>query len=89
MAKELNNGEMVMLSPNEQLLELKEMISLLQVDGKVCFDHDANYWQDQRGALVFSHDYEGYQFPQEKQYVLGRIEEGLGADNVQPVRMGM
>ena len=89
MAKELNDGEMVMLSPNEQLLELKEMISLLQVDGKVCFDHDANYWQDRRGALVFSHDYEGYQFPQEKQYVLDRIEEGLGADNVQPVRMGM
>lgn len=89
MARAFNNGEMEMLSPHGQLLELQEMISLLEVDGRVCFDHDANYWRDDQGALVFSHDYEGYQFPDEKQYVLDRIEEGLSADNVQPVRMGM
>ncbi len=72
------------LTPQEQLIELRCMIQELEVTSKVCFDHAGNYWTDRRGDLVFTHSYEGYQFPQEKQKVLDRIEEGLKADNQRP-----
>jgi len=87
MAEEVSRGQLELLAPKEQLMELKTMVTLLEVDGKVCFDHAANYWQNSYGDLLFSHDYEGYQFPAEKQHVLALIEDGLSAENVQPVRM--
>ena len=87
LTDELERGDWIMLSPREQMMELKVMMTHLQADSKVCFDHDANYWKGRDGRLLFSHDYEGYQFPAEKQAVLDRIEEGLLADNVHPGRM--
>ncbi|SDP12184.1 radical SAM protein [Desulforhopalus singaporensis] len=76
-------GETILLSPKEQLQELKLMISALEVTSKVCFDHAGNYWRTSKGDLVFSHGYEGYQFPDEKDLVLERIEQGLAFDRQQ------
>jgi radical SAM superfamily enzyme YgiQ (UPF0313 family) len=65
------------LSPREQLEELKLTMETLNVSSKVCFDHAGNYWKNRRGGYLFSHGYEGYQFPEEKGRVLELIEEGL------------
>ena len=73
-------GSVTLLSPREQLLELKRMVTALEVTSKVCFDHMGNHWRTPSGDLVFTHDYEGYQFPEEKQEVLDRIELGLAFD---------
>ena len=77
---QIREGKMTVLSPKEQLLELKLMVSALKVTSKVCFDHAGNSWRTSNGDLVFSHDYEGYQFPGEKDKVLERIELGLAFD---------
>ena len=53
------------------------MISGLDVTSKVCFDHVMNAWSDRWMKVLFTQDYEGYQFPQEKGWVLERIAEGL------------
>jgi len=82
-------GEHPLLSPAGQLEELREMIGALEVHSRVCFDHAANYWQNPRGGLLFSHAYEGYRFPEEKQRVLDLIEEGLRADQNELRLMGM
>lgn len=74
-------GEFKVLSPKEQLLEIKAMVTDLEVTSRVCFDHAGNHWRTPEGALVFSHDYEGYKFPQEKEKVLERIEKGLKFDS--------
>ena len=77
MSDQVRAGEFTPLSPKEQLLELKLMISALKVTSKVCFDHVGNHWRTPKGDLVLSHDYEGYQFPGDKDKVLERIEQGL------------
>jgi len=77
-------GELQILTPEEQLLELKRMMEELDVTSRVCFDHAGNYWTDRRGNLLFTHSYEGYKFPEEKQKVLDRIQEGLLANNKRP-----
>jgi radical SAM superfamily enzyme YgiQ (UPF0313 family) len=84
LSEEFDRNEVEMLSSEEQLLELKQMIETLDVTSKVCFDHAANYWKDRQGRLLFSHSYEGYQFPEQKPQVLARIEEGLKAGNTRP-----
>ncbi|PHR25866.1 MAG: radical SAM protein [Desulfotalea sp.] len=75
--EQVRTGEMTLLTPTEQLQELKLMVSALNVTSKVCFDHAGNHWRTPKGDLVFSHDYEGYQFPNDKNKVLARIDEGL------------
>jgi radical SAM superfamily enzyme YgiQ (UPF0313 family) len=78
----VEKGELEMLSPQGELRELKLMMETLSVTSKVCFDHAGNYWKNSRGDLLFTHSYEGYQFPGEKQRVLDLIDEGLQADNL-------
>ena len=78
------SGEFQMLSPDEQLIELRLMIENLNVTSKVCFDHAGNYWMNSNGGLMLSHGYEGYQFPDEKPRVLELIEDGLKAGNKVP-----
>ena len=56
----------------------------LEVTSRVCFDHMANYWRGSSGGLLFSHDYEGYKFPDEKQRVLELIEDGLQYKQKEP-----
>ncbi len=70
-------GTLELLTPHEQLAELKLMIENLDVTSRVCFDHAGNYWRNDRGQLLFTHSYEGYKFPEEKHIVLSAIEEGL------------
>ncbi|MFO7965314.1 MAG: radical SAM protein [Desulfobacterales bacterium] len=74
-----------LLSPKEQLTELKLMIETLDVTSRVCFDHAGNYWRNRRGGLLFSQSYEGYRFPDRKKDVLRLIEEGLSVDQVSPM----
>ncbi len=73
----VKKGQLKLLSNREQLLEIKEMVTALDVTSRVCFDHAGNHWRTPDGSLVFSHDYEGYQFPEDKPKVLERIEMGL------------
>ncbi len=84
MHEAYQNGTLELLTPREQLLELRVTMEELDITGRVCFDHAGNYWRDPGGRLVFSHDYEGYRFPDDKPQVLKRIAEGLAADNPLP-----
>lgn len=77
MYDQIRARTLTLLTPKEQLLELKLMISALEVTSKVCFDHAGNHWRTPKGDLVFSHEYEGYQFPGDKDKVLDRIDLGL------------
>ncbi len=73
----VENGDWPLLTPLEQLIELKETVTFLEVTSKVCFDHAGNYWPGFKGRPVFKHSYEGYQFPEKKEQVLELIEEGI------------
>ena len=75
-----DRGEFTRQSPQEQLSELKIMMENLNFTARVCFDHAGNYWRNQQGSLLFSQNYEGYKFPEEKERVLGLIEEGLASN---------
>jgi radical SAM superfamily enzyme YgiQ (UPF0313 family) len=70
-------AELKMLTPREQLIELKAMMKELDVTSRVCFDHVGNHWRNRNGGLLFSQDYEGYKFPEEKSYVLQLIEDAI------------
>jgi len=74
--EEYQRGELQLLTPEEQLDELKLMMETLDFDSRVCFDHAGNRWTNRRGMNLFSLSYEGYKFPEEKQVVLDLIEEG-------------
>jgi radical SAM superfamily enzyme YgiQ (UPF0313 family) len=84
LAKQIHDGTLELLSPREQLLELRQTIEMLDVTSRVCFDHAGNYWKDRTGGLLFSQSYDGYKFPDEKPAVLKRIDEGLKAENRRP-----
>ena len=77
---ECARGELTLLSPEEQLEELKLMVQELEVTSKLCFDHANNYWTDTDGQLLFTHSYEGYQMPEKKEKVLEIIEKGIIAN---------
>ena len=81
MAREMAGQTFEMLTPGEQLRELRLTMQELSVNGRVCFDHAGNHWKNRRGQLLFTHSYEGYQFPQEKQAVLDLIDDGLEVGN--------
>ena len=84
MYTEVQNRTFELVSAEELLLELKKMISALDVTSRVCFDHAGNFWKNRSGGLLFSHAYEGYKFPEEKEVVLALIDEGLNAKNRRP-----
>ena len=77
LAREASKGAFEMLTPTEQLRELRLTMQELSVSGRVCFDHAGNFWKNRHGGHLFSHSYEGYRFPQEKQKVLDLIDAGL------------
>ena len=74
---QIQAGEVNILPPREQLLELKQMITALEVTSRVCFDHAGNHWRNSQGRILLTHDYEGYKFPEQKTLLLDLIEEGL------------
>ncbi|MEE8413056.1 MAG: radical SAM protein [Dehalococcoidales bacterium] len=75
-------GEFELVSPHESLREIRLMIEHLQVTSRVCFDHNLNasYRSGNRYVPLLKHDYNGYKFPEEKELVLGLIDEGLKID---------
>ncbi|MGA6924105.1 MAG: radical SAM protein [Desulfosarcina sp.] len=77
MARETAEGRYGRMTVAEQLQELRLTMQTLSVTGRVCFDHAGNHWKNRQGRLLFSHSYEGYKFPEEKQTVLDLIDEGL------------
>jgi hypothetical protein len=86
LAQEVAEQAVEMLTPAEQLRELRLTMLDLSVTGRVCFDHVGNFWKNRQGELLFTHSYEGYKFPEEKQTVLDLIDEGLKAGNRQKNR---
>jgi radical SAM superfamily enzyme YgiQ (UPF0313 family) len=76
------NGEFVLTSPRERLLEIKLMMENLNVNSRISFDQVTNTNLLSEGNLVplFRRDYEGYKFPEEKEKVLEICEEGLRLD---------
>lgn len=83
MAAQINAQGFEMPTPAEQLRELRLTMQELTVTGRVCFDHVGNYWKDRHGRYLFSHSYEGYKFPEEKQHVIDRIDAGLAVKGEQ------
>jgi radical SAM superfamily enzyme YgiQ (UPF0313 family) len=81
LAEAISTGGFEMQSAEEQLFELKLTVQSLEITGRLCFDHAGNYWKDRQGRQLFHHGYEGYQFPRQKDEVLGLIEEGLLSGN--------
>lgn len=84
LCQEHDSGQFQPLSPSEQLIELKMMVEELDFTARVCFDHAGNYWRGKNGRLLLSQSYEGYQFPQQKPFVLGLLEEGIEAQRGVP-----
>jgi radical SAM superfamily enzyme YgiQ (UPF0313 family) len=76
------NGTLELSSPHERLRELRTLIENLNVTSRVCFDHFLNSWYKDaaRRRTLFTQDYDGYKFPEEKDAVLELIEEGLRLD---------
>jgi radical SAM superfamily enzyme YgiQ (UPF0313 family) len=74
---EYERGDFEISSPHERLRELRTMIAALTVTSRLCFDHMRNAWYKKSGGLLFTQDYEGYKFPEEKGRVLELVEEGL------------
>ena len=70
-------NELERMTPKEQLSEIKQTLEPLNITSRVCFDHAGNYWTAPDGRLLLSQSYEGYQFPEEKQNLLGLIEKGI------------
>lgn len=81
LAREVAEQTFEILTPAEQLRELRLTMQELSVTSRVCFDHTGNHWKNRRGQLLFTHSYEGYKFPEEKQTVLDLIYDGLKAGN--------
>ena len=80
--EEWKKGDFQLLSPHEELGELKALVQDLNVTGKVCFDHYINpsFGTDSGYVWLFRQDHKGYKFPEEKGGVLRRIEYGLSID---------
>jgi radical SAM superfamily enzyme YgiQ (UPF0313 family) len=79
IADEVEAGELHLLTPYEYLFEIKTLVSELDLTSRVCFDHAGNFWTDSLGRHLLSLDYEGYKFPEQKDELLSRIDEGLEA----------
>lgn len=79
---EYENGDLQLSSPHERLEELKILVTNLEISGRLCFDHFLNAWfQDSaKTRQLFSQDFNGYKFPEQKAEVLKLIDLGLELD---------
>ncbi len=77
--REYEQGSFKLLSPHELLEEIRLMIENLDFSGRLCFDHMRNpcYFASQGYVPLFSLDYEGYKFPDQKQELIKIIDKGL------------
>ncbi|MGP3703013.1 MAG: radical SAM protein [Candidatus Bathyarchaeota archaeon] len=77
--KEYKDGNFKLLSPRECLMEIRNLIENLNINGRLCFDHFAN--PSFKGNIpVFKQDYEGYKLPEEKFQILETVERALKMD---------
>jgi radical SAM superfamily enzyme YgiQ (UPF0313 family) len=85
---EWKNGGFQLLSPHEELKELRALVQDLKVTSKVCFDHYINpsLRAGSEHVWLFRQDHNGYKFPEEKDDVLRLIENGLSIDQARYVR---
>ncbi len=79
---EYEKGALTLSSPHERLEEVKILVENLDITGRLCFDHFLNAWyrDSTRSRTLFSQDYNGYKFPEQKPEVLKLIETGLELD---------
>jgi hypothetical protein len=86
--EEWKNGGFQLLSPHEELRELRTMVQGLKVTSKVCFDHYINpsLRTGSKQVWLFIQDHNGYKFPEEKRDVLSLIENGLSIDEARYMR---
>lgn len=77
--EEWRGGSFRLQTPHGELRELRLLVEELEFSGRLCFDHFANpfYLTPSGPRWVFDQGYGGYRFPEEKDEVLRRIEEGL------------
>jgi len=87
MFEAYQKGEFELTSPHERLQEIRLMIENLQVTCRVCFDHNLNpsYRSGDRLTPLLKQDYNGYQFPEEKEAVLELIDKGIKLDKALPM----
>jgi radical SAM superfamily enzyme YgiQ (UPF0313 family) len=80
--EDYSKGVLKLSSPHERLHEIKILVENLNVTSRICFDHFLNSWyrDSTHHYTLFKQDYEGYKLPEEKDKVLGLIEEGLKID---------
>lgn len=88
LLEEWKKGEFQLLSPHEELEEMRIMIKNLDVTSRVCFDHYINpaYKVGSEYVWLFKQDHDGYKFPAEKAEVLKVIDSGLKIDESLYVR---
>lgn len=86
--EEWRNGIFQLLSPHEELREIRMMVENLEISGRLCFDHYINpaYRTNYGHVWLFKQDYNGYKFPDEKPKVLEIIDYGLKIDEKLYVR---
>ena len=86
--EEWKRGTFELLSPHEELREIRMMVERLEITGRLCFDHLINpaYKTVLGVAWLFKQDYDGYKMPEEKTRVLKIIDCGLKIDESLYVR---
>ncbi|NHW44260.1 MAG: radical SAM protein [Candidatus Verstraetearchaeota archaeon] len=86
--EEWKRGTFELLSPHEELREIRMMVERLEITGKLCFDHFINpAYKTVLGIVwLFKQDYDGYKMPEEKARVLEIIDNGLKIDESLYVR---
>ena len=80
--EDYESGKFELTSPHERLRENKLMVENLEITGRLCFDHFLNAQYEEAGYFrsLFSQDYNGYKFPEQKSEVLELIDTGLTID---------
>jgi len=86
--EEWKKGTFEVLSPHEELREIRIMVEHLEISGRLCFDHFINpaYKTVLGITWLFRQDYDGYKMPEEKAKVLKIIDNGLKIDESLYVR---
>ena len=86
--EEWKRGTFELLSPHDELKEIRIMVEHLEITGRLCFDHFINpaYKTVLGITWLFKQDYDGYKMPEEKARVLEIIDNGLKIDESLYVR---
>ncbi len=87
--EEWKRGAFELLSPHEELREIRMMVERLEISGRLCFDHFINpAYKTVLGIVwLFKQDYDGYKMPEERVKVLEIIDSGLKIDESLYVRV--